>query len=142
RSSLFLRLLFGSGFRLFAFFLLRSGLLAFLLGRRLFDLRFVADELEDRHLGGVTAARAELDDARVAARTLVESRTERVEQLGNQMIVGNDALHLTAIVHAVVFSDRDQALDLRPQLFGLRQRRNDPFLIDELGERVAEQRIS
>src|SRR5437667_666332 len=62
RSCLFLRLLFCRGFGFFSRFLLRSGLLALCFGRCLFDLRLVADELEDCHLGGVTATRAELDD--------------------------------------------------------------------------------
>src|SRR5439155_27285063 len=116
RSSLFLRLRFGGCFGLLRFFLLRSGFLrtALLLGRRFFDLRLVADELEDRHLCGVAATRAELDGARVAARTLVEAGSGGREELRDQGVLAHDALRLTAIVQAVILSQRDQSLDLRP----------------------------
>src|SRR5207253_8500542 len=122
RSRLFLRLRFGGCLGLFRLFLLQSGFLrtALLLGRRFLDLRLVADELEDRHLRGVAATRAELDDARVAARSLVEARSECREQLRDQGVLAHDALRLTAIVQAVIFSQRDQSLDLRAKLFRLR----------------------
>jgi hypothetical protein len=58
------------------------------------------------------------------------------------MIVGDDALDLPAVVDAVDLAERDETLDLRAQLFRLRQRGDDAFLIDERGELVAEQRIA
>src|SRR5581483_11272560 len=71
RSGRFLFLLrllflFRGGFGLFlARFFLRRGFPALRFRRRLlFDLRLIADELENRHLRGVAASRSELDDAR------------------------------------------------------------------------------
>ena len=45
------------------------------------------DQLEDGHLRGVAAARAELHDAGVAARTRREARADGVEQLRDQLVV-------------------------------------------------------
>src|SRR4029079_9001579 len=130
-------------------FLLRSGLLlrgrflggvglllvVLLLGRAL-------DELEDRHLGGVAAAGAELHDARVAARARRETRAEGVEQLRDERVIGNAARGLTAIVHAVVFRERDQLLEDRTKLFRLRKRGDDPLAFDQRRQLVAEHRIA
>src|SRR5438270_5757016 len=83
----FLRRLLLRGFFLFLFRLglslglLRSGF--GLPGRRLFlrlSFEFEIDELEDGDFGGVAAARSELDDAGVAARTIGEARPEGFEE--------------------------------------------------------------
>src|SRR5207245_9933208 len=103
---------------------------------RLFVFRLVSNELQDGHLRGIAAAETELDDARVPARPLVEARAERVEQLRDQRVVGDDATRLPAVVHAVVLAQRHQALDLRPQLLRFRERGDAGLLIDERGELI------
>src|SRR6185369_12265847 len=80
--------------------LLRLRLLLRFRGGGRLGLQLEADQLEDRHLGSVTAARSELDDAGVAARTLRETRAERAEQLRHERVVGDDAAGLTAGVDA------------------------------------------
>src|SRR5712671_6661753 len=88
--------------------LLRSGF--GLLRRSLFldlGLQLEVDELEDRYLGGVAAAGAELDDAGVAARTIGETGAEGVEQLGRHRLV-DDADCLAAVVDAVCARQRDE----------------------------------
>src|SRR5438128_7113601 len=92
-------------------FVLRLGpgfFLRLLFFGRLFALRrLVADELEDGHFRGIAAARSQLDDARVAAGPLRESRPERGEQLRDQAIVAHDALDPTPVMDAVALSEAD-----------------------------------
>jgi len=64
-------------------------------------LRRVVDELEVRHLGRVTLARADLDDARIAARAIGEPGADVGEELVHDVLRAEVGEGLTARVQVL-----------------------------------------
>src|SRR5688500_9412545 len=109
-------------------------------GRLRLGHQFVADELENRHLGGITTTRAEFDDAGVTTRTLREAGTQRAEELRHHGIVLNHLRGIATSVNTVVLAERNELLDQRPELLRFRQCRHDALVADERGQLVPEHR--
>ena len=91
------------------------------------------DELDEDHLGRVAAARAELQDAGVAAGTLGVAGGELDEQLvDGELVLGERRERLAAGVQIAALGERDQFLDLRADGLGLRLGGLDALVIDQL----------
>ena len=102
------------------------------------------DELEEDHLGRVRAARAELDDPRVAAGALrvARARSPRTacgRGTGPGPSVGQ---RLAPGVEVAALGERDQLLDLGLDRLGLRLAGLDPLVLDQLAREVAQQRLA
>ena len=109
------------------------------------DLEAVAGqtELEEDHLGRVRAARAELDDPRVAARALGVARSHFLEELvDHELVLAEVRERLPARVQVAPLAERDQLLDLGLHRLRLRLARLDPLVLDHLDAEVAEQRLA
>jgi hypothetical protein len=136
-------------------FRLRLGLrLAFGFRAR---IELAADELDLCDFGGVAAAEADAQQARVAARALGEPRRNHVEQLRHDLAVlqilhdqtprvqdlhfrrRGRALAGMAVGEAAL-GDRDQALDKRPQLLRLGHRRRQVLVAEQRRRLIAQHR--
>ena len=91
--------------------------------RFLLEDRLRADQLHQGHLRAVTGARAEPQDARVAAVAIGVARRERLEQLLDDRAVLDVPQHEPARVQVVALPLGDELLRERPQLLGLHERR-------------------
>ena len=102
-----------------------------------------------RDFSGVAAAIANPKDARVAAWTIREPRRQRLEQLANDVGVGDLGEHHAAGVQGLPArvagsdaapGDRDQPFDEGPQLLRLRHRRLDLLVTQQRDGLVPQQR--
>src|SRR5690349_8971668 len=100
----------------------------------------VLTELDARHLRAVTLAVAGLEDARVPAVPRGEPRSDGLKQLVRRLTLLNVAAGEPACVQRAGARLRDELLDERPQLLGLRLGRLDRLGLDERGREVAQQR--
>src|ERR687889_1476671 len=98
------------------------------------------DELDAGHVRAVAPAVPQLQDARVAARPRGELRADLAEQLVGRLALVHVTHGEPARVQRPRLRLRDQLLDERAQLLGLRLGRLDRALLDERGREVAEQR--
>src|SRR4029077_12670406 len=102
-----------------------------------------SDQLDEDHLGRVTLARAELQDSRVPTGTIDVPRSEVLEQLVHgELVLRERRERLAARVQVTALGERDQFLDLRLDCLGLRLRRLDPLVLDDLLAQVHEQRLA
>ena len=83
-------------------------------------------ELDPRHRGTVALARPELQDPRVAALPLLEPWPDLVEELRDDVAVGDVAEDLAARREVPTLRERDQLLRERAERFRLRLRRPMP----------------
>src|SRR5947209_817430 len=105
--------------------------------------RLRSDELEQHHLGGVAAARPELEDPRVAARALAVARGDLLEELvDGELVLPEGRERLPARVEVAALGERDQLLHLGLDRLGLRLRRLDALVLDDLLAEVGEQRLA
>src|SRR6266536_3605469 len=129
------RLLARAGGRL----LLGLGLLALLV--LLLRLVLRAEQLDDGHLRPVAAARAQAQDARVAARARGVARAQVVEQLlhdGDVVDLARDqAPRVQPVVLALGLGD--ELLGIRPQLLGLHEGGADALPLEQGCCQVAKQ---
>src|SRR5205807_10345786 len=102
-----------------------------------------SDELDQDHLARVAAARAELEDARVAARARRVARGELLEQLVHrELVLGEGGEGLAARVQIAALAKRDQALDLRFDRLRLGLCRADALVRDDLLAQVHHQSLA
>ena len=81
------------------------------------------DQLDVNHLGRVGATRTELEDARVAARTLAVPGADLLEQLvDGELVLVQRGQRLAPGVEVTTLGERDQLLDLRLDDLRLRLR--------------------
>src|SRR5215213_436109 len=97
-------------------------------------------ELDARHLGTVTLAVTGLEDARVATVPRGEPRPDLLEQLVRRFPLLDVANGEPTGVQGARARLRDQLLDERPELLGLRFGRLDGLALDERGREVPHQR--
>src|SRR5215212_9598426 len=103
----------------------------------------LSDELDQRHLGRVRLARAELQDACVAARALRVARRDLLEKLvDHELVLAELGQRLAAGVQVAAPRERDQLLDLGLDRLRLRDGRLDPLVLDQLLREVREQRLA
>ena len=102
----------------------------------------IVDEFDDGHLRVVALPEAELDDAGVAAGPVADLRGDVAEQFFDGLFVAEVAEGLSAAGRAVVLRAVDDRLDERAEGFRLRQRRLDPFVLDEGGAKGREGRLA
>src|SRR5579862_752281 len=122
------------GFR-FVVLWTRAGILAF--------GGFVAlDQFDDGHRRVVAVAEAGLDDAGIAARAAGVALGERRQQLVGELGVLQAGDRLAAGMQPALLAERDQALDDRPQILRLRQRRADLLVLQQRGGEVLEHRLA
>src|SRR5260370_22121 len=116
----------------------------FLLGLFLLflELEFIADELEDGHLGIVADAMAGLDDAGVASGAIGEFGRDLAEQFlrdGRQHDVGSGH---AARLQRVALAEGDHFLRDRAGSFGARERRGDAPVVKQICDEAAEHRAA
>ena len=91
------------------------------------------DQLEEDHLGRVRAARAELDDPRVAAGARRVARRDLLEQLvDDELVLAERRERLAAGMQVAALGERDQLLDLGLDRLRLRLGGLDPLVLDQL----------
>src|SRR6478609_242516 len=102
------------------------------------------NQLEVDHFRRVGSARAELQDARVATRTLGVPRSDLLEELVDHALVGvlEDRGRLAARVQVALARERDELLDLRLDRLGLGLAGLDPLVVDDLDAEVGQQRLA
>mgnify|MGYP007112926935 CR=1 FL=1 len=100
------------------------------------------DELDHSHRRVIAVAEAGLDDAGVAALTILVTRGENVEQFLDLIEVAQFADRLTAQRQSALLAERDELLDDGAQFLGLRQRRDDLLVLDERSRHVGEHRLA
>src|SRR3954466_2533532 len=107
-------------------------------------LGYPSDQFQVNHLGRVRRPRAELEDPRVAARTLLVARGDLLEELVDHALVGvlEDRRRLPARVQVALARERDQLLELRLDRLGLGLGGLDPLVVDDLDAEVGEQRLA
>ena len=98
------------------------------------------EQLHQRHRRGVARTRIHAQDARVAARTRLEARTEGLEQLHDHFRVAQLREGAATIGVAVVLAERDQRLDDAAQFLRLRHRRADRLVTQQRRRHVAKHR--
>src|SRR5437867_1383473 len=81
--------------------------------------RLVVHELEVDHLGGVTVARPELDDARVAARSVGKARRNVGEELMHHVLGAQLGEREPPRVKVAALAERDHLLRERLDRLGL-----------------------
>src|ERR1043166_2638969 len=91
----------------------------------------LSDELDAGHLGAVTLAVAGLENARISTFASRELRSELLEQLVGCFPLVNVPNGETAIVQRAGARLRDQLLDERTELLGLRFGGLDRAVLDE-----------
>src|SRR5205807_10648022 len=102
-----------------------------------------SDELEQDHLGRVRAARAELEDARVAARPRPVPGRDLLEELVDRVLVLPERRQgLAARVQVTALGERDELLDLGLDGLGLGLAGLDALVLDDLLAEVREQRLA
>src|SRR5439155_9180030 len=102
-----------------------------------------SDELDEDHLRRIATARAELEDARIAARALRIARREFLEQLVHRELVLRERRErLAARVQIAALGQRDQLLDLRLDRLRLGLRGPHALVLDDLLAQVHEQRLA
>ena len=105
--------------------------------------RGALDELEEDHLGRVRPARAQLEDAGVAALALRVAGGDLLEQLVDDELVLAEAGHRQAAGVAVaLLGEGDQPLQLGLDGLGLGLGRLDALVVDHLAAEVHEQRLA
>src|SRR5712692_8581826 len=106
------------------------------------EFEFVANELEDRHLGVVADTIAGVDDAGVAAGAIREFRSDLAEQFlrdGRKHDVGS---RHTARLQRVALAKGDHFLRHRARRFGARQRGSDSPVFKQIGDQAAQHRAA
>src|SRR5205823_12698599 len=99
------------------------------------------DQLQEDHLRRVGAARAKLDDPRVAAWSLGVTRRDLLEELvDHEAVLTELRERLAASVEVAALGKRDQLLDLRLDGLGLRLARLYPLVLDHLAGEVSQER--
>src|SRR5581483_7620979 len=104
--------------------------------------RVVVDELEVDHLRGVTLPRADLHDARVAARPVGHARRDVREELVHDLLRPELGEHLPARVQVAAPAERDQLLGIRLDGLRLRLGRTDPAVLDQRAREVRVERAA
>ena len=104
--------------------------------------RLVVDELEVDHLGGVALARAEPDDARVAARPLGEPRGDVGEEPVHDVVRAKRGERLPAGMEVAALAQRDHLLGERLDGLRLRLGRLDPAVLDQGAREVRVERLA
>src|SRR5690606_40722396 len=101
------------------------------------------DQLEEHHLGGVRAARAELHDAGVAAVAVGVTGRDLLEELVNQkLVLAELGERLPARVQIAALAERDQLLEMRLDSLRLGIGDADALVVDDLTAEVAHQRLA
>src|SRR5207247_4942326 len=95
-------------------------------------------ELHHRARGGIAVAEPGFEHAGVAAIALLVAGAEHFEQLLDHGDVAQFRDRLPARMQAAALAERDQLLDDRPQILGLRQRGDDLLVLDQRGRHVGE----
>src|SRR6266511_1565078 len=98
--------------------------------------RLVVDEFEIDHVGRVTLAGTELDDARVAARTVGKARRNVREELVHDVLRAQRRNCASPRCEISAAAERDHLLGERLDRFGLRLRRLDPAVLDQRAAEV------
>src|SRR5262245_3810305 len=98
------------------------------------------DELDARHLGAVTFAVTGFENARIAARTARELRSELLEELVRRFALVDMTRSEATRVQRAGARLRDQLLDERTQLFRLGFGRLDRAMLDERRREIAHER--
>src|SRR6266542_3028226 len=99
------------------------------------------DELEEDHLGGVGAARAELDDPRVPAGALRVAGGDLLEQLvDDEAVLAQLGEGPAPRVEIATLRERDEFLHLRLYRLRLRLAGLDALVLDQLAREVAHER--
>src|SRR5262249_20939551 len=98
------------------------------------------DQLEDDHRRVVAGAAAGLDDPRVAAVAVRETRGDRVKECADDAGVRHHRQHLTPRVEIFPLGERDHVLGRAAHGLGLRLGRRDALVAKERDQEVAEQR--
>ena len=89
------------------------------------------------------SARAELEDARVAARALRVARRDLLEQLvDHELVLPEARQRLAAGVQVAALGQRDELLDLRLDRLGLGLGGLDALVLDDLLAEVGQQRLA
>src|SRR3954452_3324787 len=105
--------------------------------------RTASDQLEQDHLGRIRPARAQLEDARVAARPLRVARGDLLEQLVDHELVLAEARHrLPASVLIAALGERDQPLQVRLDRLGLGLSGLNPLMRAHLSGETHQQRLA
>src|SRR3954462_4990727 len=100
-------------------------------------------QLEQRHLRRVRLPRPQLQDPRVAARTLRVARRDLVEQLvDDELVLAERRQRLTPRVQVAALGQGDQPLDLGLHGLRLRGRGLDPLVVDQLLGQVHQERLA
>src|SRR5271166_6333887 len=105
-------------------------------------LQLGAEELDDGKLGAVADAPASANDSRVAAGTIRESRSEIAEEFLRGAGGHQEGRRLAPGMKRIALSERDHALCQRTRRLGAKQRGVDAFLLDEVGDEVAQRRAA
>src|SRR5262245_54560454 len=101
----------------------RAGILALCLD-------IAIDEFDHCLRGVVAIAEARLHDACVAAVPLFVTRADDIEEFFYLRTVADFRDRLTAGMQPALLRERNELFDDRTQLLGLRQRRDDLFVLD------------
>src|SRR4051812_35573950 len=110
-----------------------------LLGR---PLRRVVHELQVDHRRRVARARAELHDARVAARPVGEARADLGEQLVHGLLLAQERERAPARREVASPAERDHLLGNRAHLLGLRLGGLDAPVLDQGARQVRVERLA
>ena len=95
------------------------------------------DQLNDRHFGGVAAARPNLCDAGITARTFFIRRTDLIKQLFDHRLLGDKSHGLSLGGQAVILADGDILLRHSADLFGPRDGGLNPAVLQQAGDHAA-----
>src|SRR5438132_3217797 len=102
-----------------------------------------SDQLEEDHLGRIGVTRPELDDPRVATRTVgVARRDLREELVYEELVLAEPRERLAPGVKVTALAERDQALQLGLHGLCLRLARLDALVLDDLAAEAAQERLS
>src|SRR5258706_957882 len=113
----------------------------FVLGLpRLFCGRGAVHQLDQRHRCVVALAEAELEDAQVAPVARLVARAQLVEELHDDVAVGQPVEGEAAVGERWILAERDDGLGDLAQLLRLRQRRLDRLVLEERHGHVAQHR--
>src|SRR3954449_2268828 len=100
-------------------------------------------QLQQHHLGGVGAARAQLEDPGVAAGPLRVPRRDLLEQLvDDELVLPQRRERLPARVQVAALGQRDQLLDLGLDRLGLGLGGLDALVVDDLFAEISQERLA
>src|ERR1700722_9029802 len=100
------------------------------------------DEFDHGHRRVVAVAEAGLDDAGIAAMTVLVAGRQNVEQLLDLIDIAPLGAPLAAHGEPALLAERHELLDDRTQFLGLRQRGNDLLVLDQGGAHIGEHRAA